>query len=213
LILRRPPSLEWMGPGFAACAVQVGGLNVIVDEVTPDNTSITGVNFTMIWGQPADAESLAYPITNEELVFVVHPDNPQSSLTAEQLHGLYAGRIQRWEDLDPTGSFAGAVSLLAYQPGDDIQQKVETIPGFHVAALQTILLAPSPSAVVSEVASNSLALGYIPRRSLDATVKGISILDGGLELTNQPVLALAGQEPAGKAKQWLACLQNTWPEN
>lgn len=39
------------------------------------------------------------PIGREAFVFFVHPDNPVSGLTLEQIRGIYSGKITRWSDL------------------------------------------------------------------------------------------------------------------
>ena len=51
------------------------------------------------------------PIGREAFVFFVHPDNPVESLTLDQLRGIYAGEITRWEQL----GVEGLGEILAYQ--------------------------------------------------------------------------------------------------
>jgi phosphate transport system substrate-binding protein len=39
------------------------------------------------------------PVARDALVFVVHPDNPVTNLTLDQLRGIYRGEIRNWKDV------------------------------------------------------------------------------------------------------------------
>ena len=51
------------------------------------------------------------PIGREAFVFFVHPDNPVEGLTLDELRGIYAGEINRWDEL----GVAGLGSIRPYQ--------------------------------------------------------------------------------------------------
>ena len=57
------------------------------------------------------ADLVYTPIGREAFVFFVHPDNPLSGLTLDQIRGIYSGEITSWDQL----GVPGLGRILAYQ--------------------------------------------------------------------------------------------------
>ncbi|RPH71295.1 hypothetical protein EHM76_06250, partial [bacterium] len=58
-----------------------------------------------------------------DLAVIVHPSNPVSSLTADQIAGIYGGHLPTWSSVAPeqSGSEPGqSIQLFAYSEEDDL---------------------------------------------------------------------------------------------
>jgi hypothetical protein len=57
------------------------------------------------------------------------------------------------------------------------------------------------------VAADSGALGILPRRWVDDTVRTVPLADLPQGALIRPILALSAAEPQGALRAWVACLQ------
>lgn len=108
-------------------------------------------------------EPVEFVVAIDALAIVVHPDNPVSELTIQQLSDLFTGRITNWRDV---GGRDEPIVLVSR----------ETNSGTHVYFLEEVLrqgdseredifapqtlLMPSSVGITSEVRRNPNAIGY-----------------------------------------------------
>lgn len=179
-------SLSWLEPDLADCAA---GTGLAVQHV---ETVAAGDGITLRLGVPED-ESYAAVLGEEELAIIVHPDNPLAELPLDIVRNIFAGREKNWPDqseiqvwsLPRTGDLSTA--LLA--------------AGFSI---QNAGLAPTPQAMREVVAANPAAIGYLPARWVDGSVRALTIDGFAVRL---PILTISAQEPQGEARALLVCLQ------
>lgn len=108
-------------------------------------------------------DPIEHVVAIDALAVIVHPDNPVSELTIQQLADMYAGRITNWQEV---GGLDEPVILLSR----------ETNSGTHVYFLEEVvrqgnkdnsdifapqtLLMPSSVGITSELRRNPNAIGY-----------------------------------------------------
>jgi len=108
-------------------------------------------------------EPVEFVVAVDALAVIVHPDNPVSDLTIDQLSGIFTGRITNWQEV---GGHNAAIILLSR----------ETNSGTHVYFLEQVirkgekdnkeifapqtLLMPSSVGITSELRRNPNAIGY-----------------------------------------------------
>jgi phosphate transport system substrate-binding protein len=113
--------------------------------------------------QNRGVEPVEFVIARDAIAIIVHPDNPVSELTLQQISDLYSGKLTDWAQV---GGNPGPVVLLSR----------ETNSGTHVYFLEEVvrlgrsddrtlfspdtLLLPSSEGITSEVRQNPYALGY-----------------------------------------------------
>lgn len=112
-----------------------------------------------------------------EVMVIVNPSNPISSLSADQVGQLFLGDSTSF----PNGGSATPVTLKANTVRDEFLAKVlEKSAGQFKAAWSKIVFSgkgipprelPEPAAVKEFVAANPTAIGYIDKASADASVK------------------------------------------
>lgn len=61
------------------------------------------------YAEQLGAELELVPIGREAFVFIVNSENPVSSLTSEQIRGIYTGKYRRWSELGGNNRLIGAI--------------------------------------------------------------------------------------------------------
>lgn len=168
-------------------------------------------------------EPMEHTVAIDALAIILHPDNPVSELTIEQLADIYTGRITNWAEVG--GNDADIVLLSR-----------ETNSGTHVYFLEEVvrrgdpnnkdifapqtLLMPSSVGITSEIRRNPNAIGYDGLGYVDAAhEKIVAIADtaagpfvmptvetaasGAYTLARDLYMYTAG-EPAGAVGEFLA---------
>ncbi len=111
------PQLKWAGCGITKKAfmkelavdyeklsgihidLQGGGATKGIRKVAAGEIDIGGSCRYQIPGSQREQAALFYPIAWDALVVIVHPSNPVSNITLDQIRGLYLGKITNWKEL------------------------------------------------------------------------------------------------------------------
>jgi len=149
-------------------------------------------------GEPENLAAPAYRIGAEQIVIIVHPQNPLAQLSAAELRALFSGQTRSWSEL---GGADAALQVWVYAAGEDVQQIFEAaVMGWQ--PLTTLArLAPAPDVMRQAVAADVAAIGILPRRWATGDVRVV------YEGAPVPVLAITAGEPQGAEAELLACLQ------
>jgi len=108
-------------------------------------------------------EPVEFVVARDAIAVIVHPDNPVSQLTLQQISDIYSGKINNWSEVG----------------GEDrpiVRLSRETNSGTHVYFLETVLrlgqkdnktlfsmdtlLLPSSEGIINEIRQNPNAIGY-----------------------------------------------------
>lgn len=131
--------------------------------------------------------------TNKTVVFL-HPSNPVSSLTKEQMKGLFTGKITNWKDVG--GNDAPVLVVWGKNsPGQNALFTKVILDGEKIAAEN--LETTDYKGIKDTVATNPEAIGINPLGMVDATVKGIKPSPEA----NSPVLLITKGAPSAPVKQ------------
>lgn len=198
------PSLRWIGPALNLCTRQQPGIALSIDERPAQALNPAQADFTLRWGAPEPLKGYAVVIATDELVVIVHPDNPLDSLDLSEIKAIFTGKTQSWSAFIKGNS--GRIQVWTEADGSDVQQV------FQSNLLQQPLtnpfahLAPDPMAMRQSVGSDLTAIGYLPRRWLDSTVRAVQIKKISAASLRQPILVMRETGPQGAQKDWLLCL-------
>jgi len=149
-------------------AVTGGGSGTGIAALINGTVDLANASRSMKANEIAEAEAngivpVEFTVAIDALAIVVHPDNPVSQLTIDQLADIYTGRITNWQAV---GGNDAPIILLSR----------ETNSGTHVYFLEEVvrkgdddnqdifapqtLLMPSSVGITSEVRRNPNAIGY-----------------------------------------------------
>lgn len=112
----------------------------------------------------------------DALAPVVHPSNPVTDLTLEQLKDIYAGKITNWKDV---GGKEGNIVIVSRDNASGTFETWEDLVMKKKRITPRALLQSSNGGVVQVVARNKQSIGYIGFGYLNDQVKKVSV--GGVE--------------------------------
>jgi len=201
-----PATLDWLRPVFAACTLETGA--AIRTEVLPETPDLV-----LQWGAPAELPAFHALLVSDDLVVVVHPQNPLPELTREQAQAIFSGQVAAWGHY--MGDCTNCSELIA--SGVSVWLYPETEPArdwFAAAVLDGVRyasaahLAPDPTALRQAVAADPAGIGLLPAHMVDTSVRLVPIGDLPGGALRQPVVALAAAEPVSPLRDWLLCVQD-----
>jgi len=201
------PSLRWIGPALNLCTRQHPGIALSIDERPAQALNPAQADFTLRWGAPETLKGYTIEIATEELVVIIHPDNPLDSLDLSEIRAIFTGKTQSWSAFIKGNS--GRIQVWTEADGSDVQQVFQSILPQQPLTNPFAHLAPDPMAMRQSVGSDLTAIGYLPRRWLDSTVRAIQIKGISAAILRQPILVMWESGPQGAQKDWLLCLQES----
>lgn len=115
--------------------------------------------------------SICLEAAGEDIAIIVHPDNPVSDLTLEQIAAIFTGEITNWGEV---GGKDAQIVLIGREAGSGTRDGFESITGTENACAYHQELA-STDDVITTVSSNSAAIGYASLASVDDSVKAVFV--------------------------------------
>ena len=146
------------GSGAGITAVQEGTCDIgLSSRALKDEEKAAGLQETV----------LAY----DGIAIIVHPDNPVSDLTLEQIAQLYTGEITNWKDV---GGSDAEVVLIGREAASGTRDGFESITGTKDKCQYRQELA-STGDVITTVSQNPDAIGYASLASIKDSVKALNV--------------------------------------
>ena len=146
------------GSGAGITAVQEGTCDIgLSSRALKDEEKAAGLQETV----------LAY----DGIAIIVHPDNPVSDLTLEQIAQLYTGEITNWKDV---GGNDAQVVLIGREAASGTRDGFESITGTKDKCQYRQELT-STGDVITTVSQNPDAIGYASLASIKDSVKALNV--------------------------------------
>jgi ABC-type phosphate transport system substrate-binding protein len=197
---------------LTACAAKMEGVAISAEQRVASTLDAGSADIMLRLGVPQGLSLPSFQVGEDQIVVIVQPQNPVSSLTREQLLGLFIGQITNWSELGGTDQ---PVQLWVLDAGEDIQaifgqtvlDGLRVPPGAHLAA--------DPGQLRDAVAADPGAVGIISKHYLAGNpstgsgqaVRVVRLPDDFSAALQVPVLAITPTEPQGAVRGLLACLQ------
>ena len=146
------------GSGSGITAVQEGTCDIgLSSRALKDEEKAAGLQETV----------LAY----DGIAIIVHPDNPVTDLTLDQIAKLYTGEITNWKDV---GGNDAAVVLIGREAASGTRDGFESITGTKDKCQYRQELT-STGDVITAVSQNPDAIGYASLASVKDSVKALNV--------------------------------------
>ena len=146
------------GSGAGITAVQEGTCDIgLSSRALKDEEKAAGLKETV----------LAY----DGIAIIVHPDNPVSDLSIEQIAKLYTGEITNWKDV---GGSDAEVVLIGREAASGTRDGFESITGTKDKCQYRQELT-STGDVITAVSQNPDAIGYASLASVKDSVKALKV--------------------------------------
>lgn len=117
-------------------------------------------------------------IARDGIAVAVHPNNPVSDLTKEQVMKIFKGEIKNWKEI---GGADKAIIVVSREAGSGTRGAFEEIVGFEGELREDALIADGNGAVKQNVQTKENAIGYLSLGYLNDSVKALKV--GGIEPT------------------------------
>jgi phosphate transport system substrate-binding protein len=166
-----------------------------------------------------DEEKTSYPdvkpivVARDGIAVIVHPSNPVSSLTVEEIKGIYKGIYTNWSEL---GSDDMEIVVIGRDSASGTREFFWTEVMDKEDFVATMLEKNSNGAVKQTVSQTPGAIGYVGLGYIDETVKAVKVREGSREIEptvenvkngsypiSRSLYLLVKGEPTGLAKDFI----------
>ena len=161
----------------AGITVTGGGSGVGISALMEGTTDIAMTSRRIKFSEKmklvqAGHEVREYIVAYDALAVIVHPSNPVSNLTREQLEGIFRGKITNWKEVGGNDA-----KIVVYSR----ETSSGTYEFFKESVLQNrnymagVLSMPATGAVIQSVSQTKGAIGYVGLAYLNPAVKAVGI--------------------------------------
>jgi hypothetical protein len=190
----------WL-PGLYSCASEAD-IAVSVETRAADIFDPSS-QLSLRLGEPDEVSSPAYEIGMEDIIIVIHPENPVRNLALADLRAMFSGKVQDWSEI---GGDDIPIQLWTFSPGEDIQQVFDATIMMQQPISPRARLAVSAGSMIAGVGSNPGAIGFLPR-SLAGSGIQIALIED-MPTSTSPVLVLVSPDADQTVMALVACLQS-----
>ena len=124
-------------------------------------------------GRPVEELTVAF----DALAVIVHPSNPVSRLTREQLEGIFRGKITNWKQV---GGEDRKIVVYSRETSSGTYEFFKESVLKHRNYMPAVLSMPATGAIIQSVGQTPGAIGYVGLAYLNPEVKALTVsYDGG----------------------------------
>ena len=198
------PALDWLRQPIFVCAAN---LNTGIPSIT-ENEAVQNSPIHLVWGETGAGVHPIFQLGEDEVVLIVNANNPTPQLSFASAQAIFKGETADWKGVAPNLTNLGEIHIWNFPStlhiGEFFMHWLDITP--NPAA--TIHLAPDPAAIRQAVSADPSAIGWLPKRWLDKTVKEVPIPDLTTEKKRVPILVYLDQIPDLEQSAWIKCLQD-----
>ena len=145
--------------------------DVTVIPAVQEGTCDIGLSSRALKDEEKSAGLKETVLAYDGIAIIVHPDNPVSDLSVEQIAKLYTGEITNWKDV---GGNDAEVVLIGREAASGTRDGFESITGTKDKCQYRQELT-STGDVITAVSQNPDAIGYASLASIKDTVKALNV--------------------------------------
>lgn len=211
--LQITPTLEHWLPQIAGCADEIPDFGIYtrvlpLSEPGPDPTDLM-----IRLGPRMENDTHVVVLGSETLVVVTGSEIPLTSLSIESLQKIYSGELTNWsqvpEIMEDGISIDQPIQTLSYPEEHRLRIVFSSIFLEEKAINSQLILFSTLERLNQILAEEPFAIGYLLESQTPENAKILEINGLDVQATRQLVLAVTPQEPQGKLRQFLLCLQDS----
>ncbi len=185
------PVAELLAEGFMAAnpgievTVAGGGSSTGVKSVAEGQVDIGNASREIKQSEYDEHPELnPYAIAKDGVAIVVHPDNPVSDLTAEQVKDIFLGNIQNWSEV---GGNDEMITVVSREEGSGTRATFDELALDEELPTDLAVIVSSNGNMATTVSTTPNAIGYVSFGYMDASTKGVMV--DGVEPSVENVLS------------------------
>lgn len=166
----------------AAITVTGGGSGVGISALMDGTTDIAMASRAVKFGEKmkmkqAHRELCEYIVAYDALAVIVHPANPVSRLTREQLEDIFRGKVTNWKEV---GGEDARIVVYSRETSSGTYEFFKESVLHNKNYMAGALSMPATGAIIQSVRQTRGAIGYVGLAYLNPAVKPLAIsYDGG----------------------------------
>ena len=196
--------LEWGNAPAVMEAMRLGRAQLGIVSVLPSTINQGTDNRNKLWFTD---------LATDSLVVIVNAQNKLNNLSTFELREIYAGSRSRWRDVDP--AMGDDIDLGAREVNDPTRVLFESVVMNKLAPSPNAIVLPSIDIMVSFVALQPAAIGYVPASRvfneprvkivrIDDTLPNPETLNNGKYPMPIPIYVVANSEPQDEVRKFAA---------
>lgn len=210
ITLQTTPSLEHWLPDVADCAGGIPDFAVVTQILPVGDLDPGQADLILRLGDRLESDPFVALIGVEQTVILGGPNLPVETLSLESLQKIFSGEINNWNQI-PEVREAGVeinqfITTLSYPTGHELRLLFEESYFEGQSLASDPLIFSSETALANLLETYPLALSYTLENLAPPGAQRLTIRE--LERAQHKVLAVTPEEPTGKLRQLLLCLQN-----
>jgi phosphate transport system substrate-binding protein len=161
----------------ASVTITGGGTGVGISSLLEGSTDIAQASRRIKFDEKQKLQSSGRPVKEvviayDALAIVVHPSNPVTNLTREQLEGIFTGKIKNWKEVGGPD-----MKIIPYSR----ETSSGTYEFFKESVLKNrnymngIMSMPATGAIIQSISQTKGGIGYVGLAYLNANVKAIHV--------------------------------------
>jgi phosphate transport system substrate-binding protein len=144
-----------------------GGYRAMLERLLDGETPYFVTNYL-----PADSPLLAWPIAQDGIAVIVHPNNPVTDLSPDQLRAIFQGQVSNWREL---GGPNLDLVVISREDGSGTRAEFETLVMGRRRTTFAARIAPSSTGMIASVAATPGGIGYVSLAFLDTRVRALRV--------------------------------------
>lgn len=191
----------------AVISVQGGGSALGIQSTLAGTASIGMADLVKL---PPEAQSLHPTVVAQDgIALVVHPKNPITSLSLDQIRDIFNGKIVDWSEV---GGATHTITVVSREAGSGTRSSFEQIVK-GIQLTPNAIIQDSNGTIRETVANDPYALGYLSHGLVDPSkIKALQV--NKVECTREeiqakryplvrPIYLLTREEPQGVARAFI----------
>jgi len=194
-----------MANALHQCALDQSEIALILNQTPQSAVDFKDNDLVIKLGPLPTGIDYSAALAVEQIAIIVNPDNPVKSLNTEDLGAIFSGKVESWSKF---GGNDQEIQVWAAPTGNEVRKQFDNVVLPKEALSSKAFLTADSQAMLTSVADNPGAIGYVASAWLTDSVRSLELSDALDMALRQPVLALLPKEPSGPGRTFLACLQS-----
>jgi phosphate transport system substrate-binding protein len=149
--------------------VQGGGSSAGIQAVRTEAAQVGMASRALM---PDERDLIAVPIAYDAIAVIVHPSNPLSNLSRDQIKRIFSGQVTNWSE---TGRRDHPITLVTREEGSGTREAFQNLLMGKTEISLGALVQDSNGAIRQVVGDDPNAIGYISLGLVNERVKAIKI--------------------------------------
>lgn len=213
ITLKVTPALTHWLPAIAACANPIDDFGIVTQIVPPEDLNLDEADLVLRMGEQHEDDPFSAVMGSEKLVVVAGKEVPLTSLSISTLQAIYTGLLFNWTEVPEinSGAFESTqpIQPLTFPEGYELRHLFTAAYLNANDIYRDALVFSTSDTLKTYLTAHPFSIAYLLESQVPDGFRILNITGFTPSSTQALVLAVTDQEPEGKLRQLLLCLQDS----